>query len=30
MQAPFDLDAYLSRISYDGPTRPDLASLQQW
>jgi N-hydroxyarylamine O-acetyltransferase len=27
MQAPFDLDAYLSRVGYDGPTKPDLASL---
>jgi N-hydroxyarylamine O-acetyltransferase len=27
MQAPFDLDAYLSRVSYDGPTKPDLATL---
>jgi N-hydroxyarylamine O-acetyltransferase len=27
MQAPFDLGAYLSRIGYDGPTKPDLASL---
>ena len=27
MQAPFDLDPYLSRIGYSGPTKPDLASL---
>ena len=27
MQAPFDLDAYLSRVGYDGPTKPDLATL---
>lgn len=27
MEAPFDLDAYLSRIGYSGPTKPDLASL---
>jgi N-hydroxyarylamine O-acetyltransferase len=27
MQAPFDLDLYLSRIGYGGPTKPDLASL---
>jgi N-hydroxyarylamine O-acetyltransferase len=27
MQAPFGLDAYLSRIGYEGPTKPDLASL---
>jgi N-hydroxyarylamine O-acetyltransferase len=27
MQAGFDLDLYLSRIGYDGPTKPDLATL---
>jgi N-hydroxyarylamine O-acetyltransferase len=27
LQASLDLDAYLSRIDYDGPTKPDLASL---
>lgn len=27
MQAPLDLDAYLSRIGYSGPTKPDLVSL---
>lgn len=27
MQAPFDLAAYLSRVGYVGPTKPDLASL---
>jgi N-hydroxyarylamine O-acetyltransferase len=29
MQAPFDLSAYLSRIGYDGPTKPDLAGLTE-
>jgi len=27
MQTTFDLPAYLSRIGYDGPTKPDLATL---
>jgi N-hydroxyarylamine O-acetyltransferase len=27
MQTPFDLDAYLSRIGCDGPTKPDLVGL---
>jgi N-hydroxyarylamine O-acetyltransferase len=27
VQTPFDLPAYLARISYSGPTKPDLASL---
>jgi N-hydroxyarylamine O-acetyltransferase len=27
MQAPFDLDRYLSRIGYSGPTEPNLATL---
>jgi N-hydroxyarylamine O-acetyltransferase len=27
MPAPFDLAAYLARIGYSGPTKPDLASL---
>ncbi len=27
MQTPFDLGAYFSRVGYDGPKKPDLASL---